>query len=165
MTRHSVRSFQDKEVEQDKVTTLLKAAMAAPTCRDMQPWHFVVVQGNDAIENYASAIPHHAAQIRATPLIIVVCGDTTRMMDGEARDFWIEDCSASAENILLAAHALDLGAVWTSVYPGKRKINTLRKTLSLPSNLIPFAAICIGYPAEAPNIKDKWDEQKITFWK
>ncbi len=165
MTRHSVRSFQDKEVEQEKVTTLLKAGMAAPTWRDLQPWHFVVVQGKDAIENYASGNPHHAAQIRATPLIIVLCGDTTRMQESEARDFWVEDCSASAENILLAAHALGLGAVWTSAYPEMRKVNGIRRNLRLPDNLVPFAVICIGYSAEEANVKDKWDENKITYWK
>ncbi len=117
------------------------------------------------MDKYAAGNPHHGDKIRATPLIIVLCGDTTRMQQGEARDFWVEDCSASAENILLAAHAMGLGAVWTSVYPGMRKVNGIRRTLALPENLVPFAAICIGYPAEEADIKDKWDESKITYWK
>lgn len=165
MTRSSIRTFKQQSVEDSKIDTLLHAGMAAPTSRDMQPWHFVVIKDKDAIEKYASTNPRHGDKIRKTPLIIIVCGDTTRMQPGENRDFWVEDCSAASENILLAAHALGLGAVWTSVYPEMRKVKAFSKNLNLPGNLIPLNSIMIGYPDEPADVKNKWDETKVTYWK
>lgn len=164
MTRCSIRKFQQKDVAQDKVEKLLRAGMAAPSSRDMRPWHFVVVQGKGNIDKLASSNPRQGDKIRATPLIIIVCGDTTRMQEGEARDFWVEDVSAASENILLAAHAMGLGAVWTSIYPQMRKVNGYRENLGLPENLVPFNAIMIGYPDEPADVKDKWDPEQITYW-
>lgn len=165
MTRSSIRTFKQQPVEDGKIDTLLHAGMAAPTSRDMQPWHFVVIKDKEAIEKFASTNPRHGDKIRKTPLIIIVCGDTTRMQPGENRDFWVEDCSAASENILLAAHALGLGAVWTSVYPETRKVKAFSKNLNLPGNLIPLNSIMIGYPDEPADVKNKWDESKITYWK
>lgn len=164
MTRCSIRKFKQQPVEEGKIDTLVRAGMAAPTSRDMQPWHFVVIKDAAAREKYAATNSRHGDKIRQTPLIIIVCGDTTRMQPGEDRDFWIEDCSAASENILLAAHALGLGAVWTSVYPEMRKVKVFEKNLNLPANLIPLNSIMIGYPDEPADVKDKWDEKKITWW-
>ena len=164
MTRCSIRTFKQQPVEEGKIDTLVRAGMAAPTSRDMQPWHFVVIKDAAAREKYAATNSRHGDKIRQTPLIIIVCGDTTRMQPGEDRDFWIEDCSAASENILLAAHALGLGAVWTSVYPEMRKVKAFEKNLNLPANLIPLNSIMIGYPDEPADVKDKWDENKITWW-
>lgn len=165
MTRCSIRNFKQQPVGDGKIDTLLRAGMAAPTSRDMQPWHFVVIKDAAARERYAAMNQRHGDRIRKTPLIIIVCGDTTRMQSGQSRDFWIEDCSAASENILLAAHALGLGAVWTSVYPEMRKVKAFSRNLNLPENLIPMSSIMIGYPDEAAEVKDKWDESKITIWK
>lgn len=132
MTRCSVRKFKQQSVEASKIEKMLRAGMAAPSSRDMQPWHFVVIEGRDNIEKLASLNTRHADQIRQTPLIIVVCADTTRMQSGEARDFWVEDVSAASQNILLAAHALNLGAVWTSVYPQTKKVNAYKKISICP---------------------------------
>lgn len=165
MTRCSIRKFENKPVEDNKIEALLRAGMASPTSRDMQPWHLVVVKEREAINKLADKNPHHGDQIRSTPLLIYICGDTTRFQPGEARDFWIEDCSAVSENILLAAHALGLGAVWTSVYPSAQKVNGIRRNLGLGENIIPFSMIRIGYPGEPADVKDKWDSEKITWWK
>lgn len=165
MTRCSIRTFENKPVEDNKVETLLRAGMAAPSSRNMQPWHLVVVKGQEAINKLADQNPHHGDQIRQTPLIIYVCGDTARFQPGEARDYWIEDCSAVSENILLAAHAMGLGAVWTSVYPSARKVNGIRRNLGLSEAIVPFSMIRIGYPGEPADVKDKWDPEKITYWK
>lgn len=165
MTRCSIRKFKQKPVEEGKIDTLLHAGMAAPTSRDMQPWHFIVIKDSDARERYAAKNARHGDRIRQTPLIIIVCGDTTRMQPGGSRDFWIEDCSAASENILLAAHALGLGAVWTSIYPEMRKVAAFSRNLNLPGNLIPMSSIMIGYPDEPADVKNKWDEAKVTYWK
>lgn len=165
MTRCSIRKFKQQPVEEGKIDTLLRAGMAAPTSRDMQPWHFVVIKDAAAREKYAATNPRHGDKIRQTPLIIIVCGDTTRMQPGEARDFWIEDCSAASENLLLEAHALGLGAVWTTIYPLAENIENIRKKLNLSGNLIPLNAIRVGYPGRPARPKDKWDETNITYWK
>lgn len=168
MTRASVRGFIEKPVEQDKIDLMLRAAMAAPTDKNRQPWHFVVLNTPESIAQYAGE-GHHAERMKKTPLVIVVCADTTRMQQGEVRDIWVQDLSASTENLLLAAHALDLGAVWTTIYPLEKRVQDVQQRLNLPGRLIPMCAIRIGYPnPERPaQPKDKWDEQKVTYglWK
>lgn len=165
LTRTSIRKFQQRPVEKDKVLAMLRAGMAAPTARDFRPWHFVVLSDTTDIHAYAATMKHHVEMIAQSPLIIYACGDTTRMMQGQARDFWIQDVSCASENILLAAHAMGLGAVWTSVYPEMRKVNGVSRALGLPGNLVPLNCILIGYPDENVEPKDKWDEGNITWWK
>lgn len=165
LTRTSIRKFQQRPVEKDKVLALLRAGMAAPTARDFRPWHFVVLSDTADIHAYAATMKHHVEMIAQSPLIIYACGDTTRMMQGQARDFWIQDVSCASENILLAAHAMGLGAVWTSVYPEMRKVNGVSRALGLPGNLVPLNCILIGYPDENVEPKDKWDEGNIMWWK
>ena len=168
MTRASVRGFIEKPVEQEKIDLMLRAAMAAPTDKNRQPWHFVVLNTPETISSYYGDNPR-AERMKKTPLVIVVCADTTRMQQGEVRDIWVQDLSASTENLLLAAHALDLGAVWTTIYPLEKRVQDVQQRLNLPGRLIPMCAIRIGYPnPERPaQPKDKWDEQKVTYglWK
>ena len=163
MTRTSVRKFKQQPVEDAKIEALLRAGMAAPTANDMQPWHFVVLKDKKDIEHYAASNKYHADDIKKTPLFIFVCADTTRMNEGQGKELWIQDCSAVSENILLAAHAMGLGACWTTVYPIQKKVNGISRTLNLPTNLIPLNGIIIGYPDEPLEPKDKWDEKKITY--
>ena len=165
LTRTSIRRFEQRPVEQAKVLALLRAGMAAPTARDRRPWHFVVLSDTADIHAYASTMKHHGEMIAQAGLVIYACGDTTLMMPGQARDFWVEDVSCASENILLAAHAMGLGAVWTSVYPEERKVKGVSEALRLSGNLIPLNCILVGYPAENPQPLDKWDEEKITWWK
>ncbi|MGI6232678.1 MAG: nitroreductase family protein [Prevotella sp.] len=163
MTRSSIRTFQQRPVEKEKIEKLLRAGMAAPTSMDRRPWHFVVLSEKEDIERYAASNEHHADKIRKTPLFIIVCGDTTKMQEGAGRDFWIQDNSCASENILLAAHAMGLGAVWTSAYPIQKKVDGIRKALHLSERFIPLNVICIGYPAEPADIKDKWNPDDITY--
>lgn len=158
MTRTSIRQYQDRKVSCDTVEVLLRAGMAAPTAVNKQPWHFVVVTNRDLLENLGG-------RSKDAPLAIVVCGDTNNMLEGGGRDYWIQDCSAATENILLAAHALGLGAVWQGGYPSERRVEDIRKVLQLPENFIPLSTIAIGYPNEAPAPKDKWNPEKVTFKK
>ena len=168
MTRASVRGFIEKPVEQTKIDLMLRAAMAAPTDKNKQPWHFVVLNTPEAIAQYAGE-GRHAERMKKTPLIIVLCADTTRMQQGEVRDIWVQDISAATENLLLAAHALELGAVWTTIYPLAKRVENVQQKLNLPGHLIPMCAVRIGYPnPERPaQPKDKWDEKKVTYgpWK
>jgi len=141
---------------------MLRATMAAPTAMNKQPWHFVVVDQRSVLDALSEANPY-AKMIKKAPLAIVVCGDTEKMIEGGGRDFWIQDASAATENLLLAAHAMGLGAVWTGAYPAEDRCKAISKALSLPNNLIPLNMVVIGYPAEHPQPKDKFKEENISY--
>ncbi len=161
MTRTSIRQFKAQPVEQDKVDILLKAAMAAPTALNLQPWHFIVINDKETIALLSGKQPTSA------PLMIAVCGDTDKTMlpDGNAKlpDFWVEDVSAATENLLLAAHALGLGAVWTGVYPAMDRTAEVANVLNCPQNIVPLAVVRVGYPDESPEPKNKYKEENISY--
>lgn len=161
-TRTSIRDYEARPVEKEKVEKMLRAAMAAPTAMNKQPWHFVVVGQRSVLDSLAGANPYSKMLLKA-PLAIVVCGDMDKVIEGGGRDFWIQDASAATENLLLAAHAMGLGAVWTGAYPSEERSKAISATLSLPDNLVPLNMIVIGYPAEHPQPKDKFKEENITF--
>ena len=162
MTRTSVRKYADRPVEKEKIEAMLRAGMAAPTAVNKQPWHFVVVNDRAKLNELAAANPR-AKMLQTVPLAIVVCGDMNKAMQGKGQAYWIQDCSAATENILLAAHAQGLGAVWTGVYPMEDRIQPLSKTLKLPETVIPLCTIVIGYPAEQPKPKDKWKPENVSY--
>ena len=162
LSRTSVRAYTDQKVEKDKIEKLLRAAMAAPTAVNKQPWHFVVIEDKHVLEQIAEEIPTAKMAARA-PLAITVCGDMEKAQDGEARGFWVQDASAATENLLLAAHAMGLGAVWTSVYPIKDKVDATRALLKLPETIVPLGTIVIGYPKEKPLPKDKWKPENVSY--
>lgn len=162
LTRTSVRSYQDKPVEEDKILNMLKAGMAAPTAMNKQPWHFVVVTDKEQLIKLSEANPY-AAMAEKAPLAIVVCGDMRKAIEGGGRDFWIQDASAATQNILLAAHSMGLGAVWTGSYPSEEICQSVAQILSLPSYIIPLNTIVIGYPAGESSPKDKWKIGNISY--
>ena len=161
MTRTSIRQYKDQPVEQEKIDIMLKAAMAAPTAVNLQPWHFIVINDKKTIDMLAG--PRHTN----APLMIAVCGDTdkTTMPDGNGKlpDFWVQDVSAATENLLLAAHAQGLGAVWTGVYPAMERVAEVANILNCPKNIVPVAVVRIGYPNESPEPKDKFKEENISY--
>ena len=161
-TRTSVRSYLPKPVDAATIEQLLRAGMAAPTAVNRQPWHFVVVNDKAQLKELAKANPHAGMLMRA-PLAIVVCGDMKKALDGPARAFWVQDCSAATENILLAANALGLGAVWTGTYPDRERCEAVSAVLKLPKHLIPLCTIVIGYPVGENKPKDKWKPENISY--
>lgn len=161
-TRTSVRDYEARPVEKEKIEKMLRAAMAAPTAMNKQPWHFVVVDQRNVLDALAGANPY-AKMLKKAPLAIVVCGNTDKMIEGGGRDFWIQDGSAATENLLLAAHAMGLGAVWTGAYPSEERCISISKVLSLSDNLIPLNMIVVGYPAEQPQPKQKFKEENISY--
>lgn len=162
MTRTSVRAYTDQAIGKDTIEAILKAGMAAPTAVNAQPWHFVVVTNRAILDSLATSNPN-ARMLHQAPLAIVVCGDITKTLEGKGREFWIQDCSAATENILLAAHAYGLGAVWTAAYPIDDRMASISTTLQLPETIVPLCAIIIGHPAENPEPKDKWKEENVTY--
>lgn len=161
-TRTSIRDYEARPVEKEKIEKMLRAAMAAPTAMNKQPWHFVVVDQRNVLDALAGANPY-AKMLKKAPLAIVVCGNTNKMIEGGGRDFWIQDASAATENLLLAAHAMGLGAVWTGAYPSEERCISISKVLSLSDNLIPLNMIVVGYPAEQPQPKQKFKEENISY--
>lgn len=162
MTRTSIRNYTDRKVSADTIVKLLCAGMAAPTTVNKQPWHFVVVTDKDRLTGLATANPNAGMAAKA-PLAIVVCGDMKKTLEGGGRAFWIQDCSAATENILLAAHAHGLGAVWTSTYPNEERVTAVAEVLKLPETIIPLCTIAIGYPSEQPQPKDKWNPENVSY--
>ena len=175
MTRTSVRSFTGAPVSKEQLETILKAGMAAPTAINIQPWRFVVMTDKDKIAQTFGNNPRGADMYTKAGAVIVVCGEASRMAKPfgqpdapeveQPNMFWFEDCSAAAENILLAAHALGLGAVWTAGYPAEDRMAPVSKALELPENVLPLCIIPIGVPSENPEPKDKWKPEYIHWEK
>ena len=152
--RKSVRKYLNKSVEEDKIDAMVKAGMAAPSGMDRRPWEVVVVTDREALDSMAAKLPY-AKMLTNAPLAIVVCGDTTRS------SYWYLDCSAATQNVLLAAEALGLGAVWTAAYPYEDRIDVVRQNTGLPENIVPLCVIPIGYPDGPQKAKDKFDLQRV----
>ena len=162
MTRTSIRQYTDQPISADTIEALLRAGMAAPTAVNKQPWHFVAVTDKDKLAQLATANPNAGMTAKA-PLAIIVCGDMQKTLEGQGRAFWIQDCSAATENILLAAHALGLGGVWTGLYPNDERVAAVREILKAPEYIVPLCAIVLGYPAEQPEPKDKWKPENVSY--
>lgn len=163
MTRTSVRAFTDQPVDEATVEKILRAGMAAPSAVNKQPWAFVVVRDRAQLDRLREIHPH-ARMLESAQLAIVVCGDMEKALPNmPTREYWIQDASAATENILLAAHALGLGAVWTGVYPNPNVYPGVIEVLNLPEYIMPLCVIPMGYPAETPAVKDKWKVENIHY--
>jgi nitroreductase len=159
--RASVRDYTPQAVTPEQTEQLLRAAMAAPSSKNRQPWHFIVVSQAAVRQALATRLPY-AKMLHDAPLSILVCGDTD-VHAGEAAMSWVMDCSAATENLLLAAVAMGLGAVWTAVYPYEDRITAAREVLSLPGNIVPLNVVAVGHPAKQPAPKDKWQPGRIHY--
>ena len=162
MTRTSIRAFTDMPIEDEKIEAILRAGMAAPSAVNKQPWAFVVVEGRDQLDRLKEAHPH-ARMLGTAQAAIVVCGDMSKAIEGPMGEYWVQDASAATENILLAAHGLGLGAVWTGVYPNPNVMPQIIEVLELPSHIVPLCVIPMGYPAESPTPKDKWNPDNVHY--
>lgn len=162
-SRKSVREFTSEPVSDADIQTMLKAAMAAPTAINFQPWRFVVVNEREALDSLADQLPY-AKMLKQAPLAIVVCGETL-WMGGEENPFWSLDCSAATQNLLLTAEALGLGAVWTAAYPDADRCKAISDALGLPSTVKPLCVVPIGHPAGENQPRDKWKPENIHYGK
>jgi len=159
LTRRSIRKFKKKQLKSDDLETILKAAMAAPTAGNSQIWEFIVINDRvllNAIQNFHP----YAEMVLQAPLAILVCANLQRE---KYKDRWPLDCAAASENILLAAHALELGAVWVGIYPDEKRMKEMSKLLELPSFIKPVSLIPIGYADEMKPESNRYDRDKIHF--
>lgn len=159
--RRSIRDFTTDPVTDQQVESLLRAAMAAPSAGNAQPWVFVVVRDPDLLEAVAAAHPY-AKMAPKAPLGILVCGDASRE---KYPGFWPQDCAAAVQNLLLAATSLGLGTVWTGVHPVAEREAAFKELFNLPSQVVPFAFIPVGWPKETKPPVDRFDKSKVYLQK
>lgn len=163
LQRKSVRSYSDRPVSRESLDTLVRAAMAAPSGRDMRPWKFIIIDDKEAMQKLAAQLPY-AKMLAEAQAAIAVCGDLSVTDDeGKPSTNWTFDCSAATENLLLQAEAMGLGAVWTAVYPYEDRLPLVKEALGLPEEIVPLNIIPIGYPKGDPQPKDKYDSDNVHY--
>ena len=160
--RKSVRAYKQEPVSKDRLELLVRAGMAAPTAVDKRPWEFIVVTDRAVLKQLADALPYAKMAERAAA-VILVAGNVKKQWGGTESDYWIMDCSAATQNILLAAESMGLGAVWTAVYPEEDRVRAVRRILGIPSHIVPLNAIPLGIPAGRDKPKDKYDPKQIHW--
>lgn len=162
MTRVSVREFTGEKISAEQIDTLLRAAMAAPSALNKQPWAFVVVTDEKIIAQLGEALPSSRCSNHPA-CAFIPCGDLSKTIEGDLAAFWINDVSAATENLLLAAHAMGLGAVWTGLHPDMNRVTMVQQLLGLPEHIIPLCVVPVGVPAEQPAVKDKYKPENIHY--
>jgi len=156
-TRRSIRAYLDQPLPEELIQKLLAAAMQAPSALNQQPWQFVVIDDRAILAKIPPFMPNAAMAGRAT-LAILVCGDLSLE---ESEGYWVVDCAAAVENMLLAAHALGLGAVWCGVYPREPRMEGLRRLIGLPKNVIAHSLVVLGYAAEQVPAEDRYRPERV----
>ena len=155
--RMSIRRYEDKPVEPEKVEQLLRAAMAAPSAHNQQPWEFYVVTDKETIAKLSEVTPYAQPAGRA-PLVIVPCYATDRL---RCPEFAHIDMSACVENLLVEATAQGLGACWMGIAPHEDRQAMVEEIIGAPSTLRAFCLISVGYPGEAREHADRYDSNKV----
>lgn len=157
LERRSIRKYTNEPVPEDDIKDLLKAAMAAPSAGNGQPWEFIVVKDRQLLMDITKAHPY-AAMLAEAPLAIIVCGNPKQ---DRYEDYWVQDCSAATENILIAAQDKGLGTVWLGVYPKEERVAGIRKIFRIPEHIMPLNVIAIGHPAEKKEPSGRYDENRV----
>nr|WP_320012169.1 nitroreductase family protein [uncultured Desulfobulbus sp.] len=156
-TRRSIRKYLQKDIPEELVQQILAAAMMAPSAGDERPWQFIIVSEKEIKEQIKAAHPYAGMVVNA-PLGILICGDLSKQ---KHEGFWVQDCSAAMQNLLLAAHALGLGAVWTGIYPVEDRVKQCRTIFNLPEEIIPFGLAVMGWPDQSVKTPDRFDSSRI----
>lgn len=155
--RRSIRKFTAQKIKDEDIKTLLRAAMMAPTAVNAQEWEFLVIREKEKLNEITKIHPHSQMLKQADAAIIICASLEKEIIPG----YWIGDCGACAQNILLAATELGLGSVWLGVQPDKKRVEDFRKLFKLPKHIMPFNVIALGYPAEKRDEKDRYDDKKV----
>ncbi|MBC8181673.1 nitroreductase family protein [candidate division KSB1 bacterium] len=159
LTRRSIRKYTEQPVSEDDVNDLLKAGMAAPSANNCQPWHFIVINDHQLMDKIPEFHPYSRMLRQASTAILVCIDKNLENADG----YGIQDCSAATQNILLAAHAKGLGAVWLGIYPRQVRINGIKELLKIPGDIVPLSLISIGYPKEEKPPVNRFNEARIHY--
>ncbi|HHV71098.1 MAG TPA: nitroreductase family protein [Clostridia bacterium] len=159
LNRRSIRKYTQEPVPDGVIKELLEAAMSAPSAGNEQPWEFVVINDRQILNEIPKFHPY-SQMLKEAPVAILVCGDLNQQKyDG----YWVLDCAAATENILIAAQDKGLGAVWLGIYPAEERIEGMRKLLGIPDHVVPVALIALGYPAEHKEPANRFNPNKIRY--
>lgn len=161
--RRSIRVYQDRKIDDGVIEALLQAAMAAPSCCCKDPWRFVVIRNKETLSRISEGLPN-GKMLASANVGIIICGDLEAAHDKKL-SYMLQDCSASIENILLAARALGIGACWLGVHPREERIKHINNVLSIPAPVIPVACIALGYPGEERESRTRYDSSFVHFEK
>lgn len=155
--RRSIRAYTARPIDDDALERLLRAAMAAPSAGNEQPWHFVVVTDRPTLDDLSRVSPY-AGMLAGAAAAIVVCADPRAV---KHEGFWPQDCAAATENILLEATELGLGSVWVGIHPRAEREEAVRRVLWVPASIVPFSIVALGYPAEERQPVDRYDPARV----
>ena len=158
--RRSVRNYTGEVIKGLDLEILMKAGMAAPSGRNEQPWAFIAITDPEILAKLSEGLPY-AKMLPRAGSAIVVCGHSVPPSRPGSRDLWEQDCAAATENILLAAEAMNLKAVWTAVHPYPERQEFVRELLNIPPEIYPFSIIPVGFPKGEEKPKDKFDPGKV----
>lgn len=153
LARRSIRRYTNEPISEEEIRRLLEAAMAAPSASNRQPWHFVVVTERSTLDALAQRHPYGKMLFEA-PLCIAVCGESEN-------DYWVQDCAAATQNILVCATEMGLGSVWLGVHPRGDREHSVRDTLGMPPHYGPLCLIALGHPAEEKQPRTQYEEERV----
>jgi nitroreductase len=157
LSRRSIRKYKSKKVEHFKIMQILKCAQYAPSAVNKQPWHFILIDDRKIFDRIMEIHPN-SRMLSTASHAILVCGDEHLQHDD---GYWIADCGAATQNILLAAHSLGIGSCWIGLYPRKQRMQAVSELMELPSHVQPFALVSLGYPEEAKSIPERFRVEKV----
>jgi nitroreductase len=157
LSRRSVRKYEKQAISAEELTDLVRYAMYAPSAVNKQPWHFIIIDDRNVLNEIMKFHPH-ASMLSQAAAAILVCGDEEM---AHTPAYWPVDCSAATQNLLLAAHGKGFGAVWLGIYPREERIEAMKKLMQLPAHIHPFSLISIGYTTEAPRIANRFKPERI----
>ncbi len=155
--RRSIRKYTDRRVPEDTIREILGAAMMAPSAGNAQPWQFIVITERETLVRVKAFNPY-AGMAAHAPLAILVCGD---LRLEKFPGYWVQDCAAATQNLLLAALARGLGTVWTGIYPMEDRIDHFSRYFALPEQVIPMALVVVGYPAQKIKGEDRYKPNRV----
>ncbi|MEI6286552.1 MAG: nitroreductase family protein [Bacillota bacterium] len=155
--RRSIRKYINQPISEEQLKNLLHAAMSAPSAGNEQPWEFVVITEREILDSIQEIHPY-SHMLKEAPAAILVCGDLRRERHA---GFWVQDCSAAAENLLIAAQDMGLGAVWLGVYPDPERVEKFRNKFALPKEVVPLCLVPVGVPAEIKTTASRYKEDRV----
>lgn len=157
--RRSIRKYTDKPVPKDLIEQIVRAGMAAPSAGNEQPWHFIIIEDKTILDNITKVHPY-SQMLKEVNHAIVVCGDLALQ---KYEGFWVQDCSAATQNMLIMARDLGLGSVWVGVYPLEDRVRAIKELLHLPESVIPLCILPLGYPGEEKGPVDRFNASRLHW--
>ncbi|MDD3625989.1 MAG: nitroreductase family protein [bacterium] len=158
LKRRSVREYKSEDIEKEVLENIIRVGMNAPSAGNQQPWEFIIITKREILNEIPEIHPY-SQMLKQAPAAILVCGNP----ECKYPDYWVQDCAAATENILLAIHAEGLGGVWLGVYPLEERVKGLQKLLNIPENIVPFSLLSVGVPKQESEFIDRFEKKRIHY--